>query len=171
VFNSDELAVLYEALKDFGAAGNFDYDNKPLCSSIENAREKLESIPEVDIEKYLKIKVLIIEPGQDPRPAEIINDLYTFQDLVGGYIDVTHPDQDGRVAVVFNEEGRLHGLSSNREINGNMYVGTLIVAGCDEKGEFCSLDAIQSEIYKQIFKSINMSGLEKQQVMADMSFR
>ena len=101
MFNSDELAVLYKALKDFDAAGNFDYDDKTLCSSIENAREKLESIPEVDIEKYSKIKVLIIEPGKEPRPAEIINDLYTLQDLVGGYFDVTHPDQDGSVAVVF----------------------------------------------------------------------
>ena len=47
---------------------------KTLCSSIESTREKLESIPDVDIEKYSKIKVLIIEPGQEPKPEEIIND-------------------------------------------------------------------------------------------------
>ena len=82
LFHADELAVLYKALNDFDAAGNFEYNDKTLCSSIENAREKLENIPDVDIEKYSKIKVLIIEPGQEPRPEEIINDLYTLQDIV-----------------------------------------------------------------------------------------
>ncbi len=150
LFNADELAVLYKALNDFDAAGNFDYDNKTLCSSIESARDKLESIPGIDIEKYSKIKVLIIEPGQEPRPAEIINDLYTLQDIVDGYIEITHPNDDGSVAVIFNEEGKLRGLSPNREISGNMYVGKLIVAGCNENGEFCSLNSIQSETYKQL---------------------
>ena len=152
LFNADELAVLYKALNDYDAAGNFDYDNKTLCSSIESARDKLESIPGIDIEKYSKIKVLIIEPGQEPRPAEIINDLYTLQDIVNGYIEITHPNEDGSVAVISNEEGRLRGLPSNREINGNMYVGTLVVAGCNENGEFCSLKSLQSETYKQYFK-------------------
>ncbi len=150
LFNADELAVLYKALNDYDAVGNLDYDNKTLCSCIESARDKLESIPGVDIEKYSKIKVLIVEPGQEPRPVEIINDLYTLQDIIEGYIEITHPNQDGSVAVIFNEEGRLRGLSPNREINGNMYVGKLIVAGCNENGEICSLDSIQSETYKQL---------------------
>jgi hypothetical protein len=58
--------------------------------------------------------------------------------------------------VISNEKGRIHGLPSNREINGNMYVGTLIVAGCNENGEFCSLSSLQSEAYKQLL------GLEKE---------
>ena len=156
LFNADELAVFYKALNDYDADGNFDYDNKTLCSSIENAREKLESIPGIDIEKYSKMKVLIIEPGQDPRPAEIMNDLYTLQGIVDGYIEITHPNEDKSVAVISNEEGRLRGLPLNREINGNMYVGTLIVAGCNENGDFCLLDSMQSEAYKQLL------GLEKE---------
>lgn len=150
LFNAEELAVIYKALEDFDTAGNFDYDDKKLCSSIESTRTKLESIPSVDIEKYTKIKVLIIEPNKEPKSAEITNDLYFFQDLVGGYIDMTHPNQDGSVAVIFNEEGRLHGLSTNRKINGSMYVGTLVIAGCNENGDFCSLNSIQSETYKQL---------------------
>ena len=150
LFNADELAVLCKVLNDYDAAGNFDYDNKTLCSCIESARDKLESIPDVDIEKYSKIKVLIVEPGQEPRPAEIMNDLYTLQYIVDGYIEITHPNQDGSVAVIFNEEGRLRDLPSNREINGNRYFGTIILAGCRENGEFCSLDSMQSEAYKQL---------------------
>jgi hypothetical protein len=161
LFNADELAVLYKALNDFDAAGNFDYENKTLCSIMENAREKLESIPDVDIEKYSKIKVLIIEPGQEPRPAEIINDLYTLQGIVDGYIEITHPNDDGGVVVISNEEGKLRGLPSNREINGNMYVGMLVVAGCNDNGEFCSLSSLQSEAYKQYFAAQDKSDLNR----------
>ena len=153
LFNAEELAVIYKALEDFDAAGNFDYNDEKLCSSIESTRTKLESIPSVDIEKYSKIKVLIIEPDKEPKSAEITNDLYFYQDLVGGYIDMTHLNGDGSVAVIFNEEGRLHSLPANREINGNMYVGTLVIAGCNENGDLCSLDSIQSEMYKQLFAS------------------
>ena len=162
LFNVDELAVLYKALNDFDAAGKFDYNNETLCSSIENAREKLENIPDVDVEKYSKIKVLIIEPGQEPRPEEIINDLYKLQDIVDGYIEITHPNDDGSVVAIFNEEGRLRGLPSNREINGNMYVGKLVVAGCNENGEFCSLSSLQSEAYKQYFAAQDKSDLNRE---------
>lgn len=155
LFNAEELAVIYKALEDFDTAGNFDYNDKRLCSSIEITRTKLESIPSVDIEKYKKIKVLIIEPDQEPRTAEIMNGLQTLQDLVGGYIDLMHPNQDGSVVVIFNEDGRINGLSQNREINGKIYVGTLIVTGHNENGEFCSLSPIQSETYKQLFRINN----------------
>ena len=53
----------------------------------------------------------------------------------------------------FNEEGRLHGLPPNREIDSNIYVGTLIVAGRNENGEFCSLSPIQREAYQIRFDS------------------
>ncbi len=162
LFSADELAVLYKALNDFDAAGNFDYDNKTLCSSIENAREKLENIPDVDVEKYSKINVLIIEPGQEPRPEEIINDLYTLQDIVNGYIEITHPNDDGSVVVISNEEGRLRGLPSNREINGNIYVGTLVVAGCNENGEFCSLSSLQCETYEYLLRTIQEESKKNQ---------
>lgn len=150
LFNLDELAVIYKALEDFDAARNFNYKDKKLCSSIESTRAKLEGIPSIDIKKFTKIKVLIIEPDKEPKSTEITNDLYFFQDIVGGYIDMTHPNGDGSIAVVFNKEGRLHGLPANRKINGSMYVGTLVIAGYNENGDFCSLDSIQSETYKQL---------------------
>ena len=155
LFNSEELAVIYKSLEDFDAAGTFDYDDKILCSSIESTRNKLESISSDDIEKYMRIKVLIVKPNEAPKPAEIKNELYSFQDLVGGYIDMTHPNGDDSVAVIFNEEGRLHALPANRKINGIMYVGTLVIAGCNDNGDFCSLDSIQNETYKHQFTVFN----------------
>lgn len=57
LFNSDELAVLYRGLMEYDKSETIDYEDKKLCEHLENIRDKLERIPDVDIEKYLRISV------------------------------------------------------------------------------------------------------------------
>ena len=55
LFNSDELAVLYRGLMEYGKSKTIDYEDKKLCEHFENVRDKLERIPGVDIEKYSRL--------------------------------------------------------------------------------------------------------------------
>lgn len=62
--------------------------------------------------------VLLIEPGKQPRKAEIDGSLKGMQQMVGGYIQVIFPFDDP-VALVCNEEGKLLGLPMNRALRDN----------------------------------------------------
>lgn len=53
------------------------------------------------------MKVLIVEPGQYPREADIEPTLEAKQKIVGGLIDVAYPFPDDNVCVVLNDEGKL----------------------------------------------------------------
>ena len=55
------------------------------------------------------MKVLIVEPGQYPREADIEPTLEAKQKIVGGLIDVAYPFPDDNVCVVLNDEGKLCG--------------------------------------------------------------
>lgn len=63
------------------------------------------------------MKVLIVEPGQYPRPAEIETSLEAKQAIVGGLIEMVSPPihQDDAV-LICNEEGKILGLKPNRMI-------------------------------------------------------
>ncbi|MBQ7922319.1 MAG: DUF3846 domain-containing protein [Clostridia bacterium] len=49
------------------------------------------------------MRVLIVEPGKAPCPAEIPSDLASLQEKVGGLIQVLYPFRDP-VAVIWNVE-------------------------------------------------------------------
>ena len=53
------------------------------------------------------MKVVICEPGQKARIAEIKANLESYQKTVGGYIEAIYPFDDP-VALVCNEEGMFH---------------------------------------------------------------
>lgn len=59
------------------------------------------------------MKILIVEPGKDPRPDEINRSLEAMQKVVGGYIQAVYPFDD-YVALICNEEGKINGLPFNR---------------------------------------------------------
>ena len=61
------------------------------------------------------IRVVIVEPGKEPYIKVVENSLECLQKIVGGYIETIRPFGD-EVILVCNEEGRLRGLSLNREI-------------------------------------------------------
>lgn len=75
------------------------------------------------------IKVLIVEPGKEPREAEIENTLSAQQAVVGGMIEAIYP-WDDPVGLICNEEGKLMGLPLNRSLEGyDIIAGTSSSAG------------------------------------------
>lgn len=75
------------------------------------------------------MKALRKRPGEDFEPIEIPNTLPALQAEVGGYIECVSLTRDS--CIVCNEEGLLFGLPYNTNINGNVYVGTILVVGVD----------------------------------------
>ena len=60
------------------------------------------------------IDILVVEPGEAPRPAKVEDTLETFQQIVGGPIEAgCYLPQ--RVMLVCNSEGKNMGLMPNRE--------------------------------------------------------
>ena len=146
-FTENELAVLYKALTVYEQSEQVDYDNKELCSSIESVRNKLSSLP--DIDKYTKIKVLVVPIGDEPYEKDIHNDLHTLQDEVGGYIECVYGFSDNDDAVLIcNEMGKINNLPLNRPINGDSITGNFIILNANENGDFTSLTSEQLENYK-----------------------
>lgn len=82
------------------------------------------------------IKVLVIEPGEEPRIEKVENELYSLQSVVGGCIE-TVTISDG-VCVVCNEEGRLLGLPDNCIVCDVEFCGTVFICGVDGE-EFCDV--------------------------------
>lgn len=76
------------------------------------------------------MKAIYKEPGKPARRIEVANELRALQDAVGGMLEaVTLPSR--RAAVLCNEEGRLMGLPQNCVINGQWYVGPVLIVGVD----------------------------------------
>ena len=96
------------------------------------------------------MKVLVIEPMRVPEVKEIENSLKAIQQIVKGYIEVVYPYQD-RVAIVCNEEGKLLGMTPNREIGHDIICGTFMIVGL-KQSDFCSLTQKQIDRYTKEFK-------------------
>ncbi len=77
-----------------------------------------------------KLNVVIKEPGKDPFVKEIENDLTTYQEILGGMMEMV-PFEKGQV-LLCNEEGKLKGLEPNLILpSGDIIVGTVIIIGTD----------------------------------------
>lgn len=97
------------------------------------------------------MKVLIVEPGQYPREAEISGDLESMQGIVGGLMQAVYPWED-RAALVCNDEGKLIGLPLNRSLEDyDIIAGTFFVCGLG-RDDFTGLTDTQMEHYKAKFK-------------------
>ena len=102
------------------------------------------------------LSVLKIAPGQYPQQVEIDNDLKALQQAVGGSIVASYPVADDPVAIVYNDDGKLMGLSLNRALrdeDGQMYdavAGTFLVVGLGEE-DFASLTPELAQKYEQLF--------------------
>ena len=68
------------------------------------------------------IKALLVKVGETPKQIEIANELKAYQHAVGGYIEF-YPLEDGKAAIIMDEEGKLKGYAGNRR------VGQEIIAG------------------------------------------
>lgn len=84
-----------------------------------------------------KMKVLVVEPMQEPYVKEIDKGLTSLQKEVDGSIQAVYPFEE-EVAIVCNEEGKINGLELNRALydeDGKIYdilAGTFLVCGLTE---------------------------------------
>ena len=99
-----------------------------------------------------KINVLIVDPGKEPRPATVTDNLETLQQIVGGSIEagcyLPH-----RVMLICNGEGKLMGLPPNRpnpNDSNDFICGTFLL--CSFEGEhFASLSPAQQMRFQKYF--------------------
>ena len=61
------------------------------------------------------MKVVMVEPGQYARAAEIGNELESMQAAVGGLIDCAYPWRE-KVCIVCSDEGLIKGMPVNRAV-------------------------------------------------------
>lgn len=107
------------------------------------------------------MRILLVEPGQIPRPLDIEPSLKSMQKLVGGHIQAVYPFEEP-VALICHEEGKLLGLPLNRALK-NPETGEIydIIAGpfflCSapsDSDHFESLTEEQLEQYTKRFFSV-----------------
>lgn len=112
-----------------------------------------------------RIKVLLIEPMEQPKVVEIDDTLEELQRLVGGCIAATYPWKDP-VAVVFNDNGVAEFLQPNRMLEeyNDILLGSFFICGLGEE-DFQSIpeDLIlkYSEKYRwpEMFKRAGEGGI------------
>ncbi|MCR5056026.1 MAG: DUF3846 domain-containing protein [Clostridia bacterium] len=113
---------------------------------------------EVKQKENVKIKVLVVRPGERPFETEIDRNLESMQELVGGYIEQVCPFNDD-VSLICNEEGKIYGLTPNRALRteeGEIFdviAGTFFIAYSPSDSEnFESLPDDLSKKYTEYFK-------------------
>ena len=114
-----------------------------------------QELKDFDVSKVEPIKgyrMLVIEPHKEPYEMVIQEGLEPLQQAVGGWIECTYPFDDNTY-VIGNEEAKLIGLDGNRRINGQIYAGTILIAGDDGEGGTMDLTDEQIRHYTDMFKT------------------
>lgn len=97
------------------------------------------------------MKVLIVEPGKQPRKADIPHTLESMQKTVGGYIEAICPWEDA-VALVCDEEGLLKGAPINRMIAPDFGIfGAFFICGIGSD-DFVDLTDEMADKYSRMFE-------------------
>lgn len=87
--------------------------------------------------KEERIKCLLVEPYKLPKEIEIDNTLEAKQKIVDGLIECVYFND---VIIICNEEGKINGMTPNRDIGSDIVFGPFLIVGDDyENGEFKSL--------------------------------
>lgn len=95
------------------------------------------------------MKILIVEPGKHPRPADIPHSLENMQKTVGGYIQAIYP-WDDPVVLVCEEEGLLKESEFNRLIAPEVAIfGTFFICGLGDE-DFTDLPDAMIAKYAQL---------------------
>ena len=109
------------------------------------------------------MKIVLVEPGKEARPAEISGSLQSMQQLVGGPIQAVYPFEEP-VTLICHEEGKLLGLPLNRALRspeaGEIYdiiAGPFFLCGAPPDSEnFTSLTPEQMAHYEKRFHRIEL---------------
>lgn len=96
------------------------------------------------------MKVVMVEPGQYARAAEIGDELESMQAAVDGLIDCAYPWRE-KVCIVCNDEGLINGMPVNRAVERyGVLAGPFFICGLSGEN-FCSLTDAQVQKYRQMF--------------------
>ena len=148
----DGLEGTIDSVDDIGQI-HVHWDNgSSLALSYEEDSFEVTEAPE-------KLQILFIEPGKYPKTIEINDTLEAMQSLVGGYIEEYCPFNDD-VAIVCNDEGKIHGLPLNRAVYDpdtnkliDIIAGNFFIVGTPEdSASFQSLTQEQQMKYAKLFK-------------------
>lgn len=114
--------------------------------------------------KETAIKVLMVEPGKEPKMVELKNTLMALQEAVSigaehrGLIEILPLDD---VCILCNEEAKLIGLECNRRFYNDILCGVFYVTGQDKSGNLCSLTPTAMEYYKNYFADLEIIAREE----------
>lgn len=96
------------------------------------------------------MKILIVEPGHKPRPAEIDGTVEAMREIVGGKIQAMYPSED--IALVFNNDPDMPLPPQNRGVRNDIIRGVFFLCGAPEDGNyFISLTDEQLRHYMEVF--------------------
>ena len=105
--------------------------------------------------------VLKVSPMEKPEQITIPHKLEEMQRIVDGSIQAIYPFEEA-VALVCNEEGKLHGLKPNRAVRDpdtgdilDIICGTFFICGLT-RDDFGSLNQEQIQFYTKLFQSPEM---------------
>jgi hypothetical protein len=110
-----------------------------------------------------KILVVIVEPNKRPYRKCIYNNLVTFRDVVGGYIENILLDETNKkqIGLIVNEEGKLLNMPFNKRLFGrngmfDIIVGTIIITAYNLNGENISLSNNEANRYIKLFTPVEV---------------
>lgn len=91
--------------------------------------------------KEKMIKVMVKRPYEKAEVIEIDNELKSWQEKVGGIIQVVSMPGIEEVDIICNDEGKLHALDGNFFLPEyeDCIVGTAVMVSYNDEGEFISL--------------------------------
>ena len=97
------------------------------------------------------MRVIIANPGEEARIAEIEPGLESLQAVIGGWIELWAID--GAAHFLCNEEGRINGMPLNRFVTlsdgtvWDIYGPILVVGADDDDGSFTSLPEAEAHTW------------------------
>lgn len=122
------------------------------------------------------IDVLVVKPGEHPVIEKIMNNFDAIREFIGGVIDTLTLEEffdDGgnsnEIFIVFNDEGKLKKLKSNRHITKDIIIaGTFVIYCVNINGDLVSLQADKIKYYYDRF--FETEEISDDDVQADIGF-
>lgn len=98
------------------------------------------------------LKCLYVKENSLPEEIMIPNTLSAKQEKIGGLIEYTYLPDNDEVVIICNEEGKINGMSPNRDTGYDIIFGPFLIVGeTSEDGEDRSLSDEQIRKYKEYF--------------------
>ena len=167
------------------ASENWNNSMYDMDSAEDYADVSFQAGEERDISQPELMDVLLVKPGEYPKPVQIGTELENLQEAVGGYIQCVYPYEEP-VGIICNEEGKLNGAVLNRALYGedgglqDIIAGDFLVVGLteesfgsltDEQMKRFEAKFHQPETFVKMGKSIMVLPIPEDQVKRTMAKR